>query len=85
MAATLDPIQLQHLTATNYLDDFSPAFQLSPLPWPLEEHTLNLTIFFCFAPKKFTEQGGEFLIRPYAEKFIEILSQYYEIVIFTAA
>ena len=29
--------------------------------------------------------GGEFLIRPYAEEFLEEMGKYYEIVIFTAA
>lgn len=31
------------------------------------------------------EQGGQFLVRPFAEDFLIRLSEYYEIVIFTAA
>ena len=34
---------------------------------------------------KFPKGGGQFLVRPYAEEFLEQLSKYYEIFIFTAA
>ncbi|CAD8095006.1 unnamed protein product [Paramecium sonneborni] len=35
--------------------------------------------------QEFPKGGGQFLVRPFAEEFIETLSKYYEIVIFTAA
>ncbi|CAK80175.1 unnamed protein product (macronuclear) [Paramecium tetraurelia] len=35
--------------------------------------------------KQFPNGGGQFLVRPYTEEFLEKLSKYYEIVIFTAA
>lgn len=31
------------------------------------------------------EDGGKFLVRPCAEKFLEEMGEYYEIIIFTAA
>ena len=31
------------------------------------------------------EDGGQFLVRPYAEPFLEEMGKYYEVVIFTAA
>ncbi|CAD8176198.1 unnamed protein product [Paramecium octaurelia] len=35
--------------------------------------------------QEFPNGGGQFLVRPYTEEFLEKLSKYYEIVIFTAA
>jgi len=31
------------------------------------------------------EVGGQFLIRPYAEEFLIVMGQFYELVVFTAA
>ncbi|CAD8177687.1 unnamed protein product [Paramecium octaurelia] len=35
--------------------------------------------------QEFPKGGGQFLVRPFAEEFLEALSKHYEIVIFTAA
>ncbi|EGR26975.1 NLI interacting factor-like phosphatase family protein, putative [Ichthyophthirius multifiliis] len=50
-----------------------------------EKYTLVLDLDETLVHYQEMEDGGQFLVRPYAEQFLEEMAQYYEIVIFTAA
>jgi len=63
-----------------------PAPYLKPLP-PNKTETFTLVLDLDETLIHYEEVGsqGKFLIRPYSYKFLEEMSQYYEVVIFTAA
>ncbi len=47
---------------------------------------INFHVYlFMFMILQLDDGGGQFLVRPYAEAFIEEMADYYEVVIFTAA
>lgn len=48
-------------------------------------YTLVLDLDETLVHFMYTPSGGTFLIRPYCFKFLELMSKYFEIVIFTAA
>ena len=51
-----------------------------------KQYTLVLDLDETLVHYEQTEgEAGRFMIRPYARQFLQLLSQYYEIVIFTAA
>ncbi|CAD8160227.1 unnamed protein product [Paramecium octaurelia] len=53
---------------------------------PLKNYTLVLDLDETLVHyQELPNGGGQFLVRPYAEEFLEKLSKYYELVIFTAA
>ncbi|CAD8080056.1 unnamed protein product [Paramecium sonneborni] len=53
---------------------------------PLKAYTLVLDLDETLVHyQELPNGGGQFLVRPYAEEFLEKLSKYYELVIFTAA
>ncbi|KAL4511843.1 hypothetical protein ABPG72_012688 [Tetrahymena utriculariae] len=62
-----------------------PAPYLSPIDNP-NKHTLVIDLDETLVHfQEIPDEGGQFLIRPHAEIFLQKLSEYYEIVIFTAA
>ncbi|KAL4471612.1 hypothetical protein ABPG74_008505 [Tetrahymena malaccensis] len=62
-----------------------PAPYLPPIDNP-NKHTLVLDLDETLVHfQEIPDEGGQFLIRPHAEIFLQKLSEYYEIVIFTAA
>ncbi|EAR94394.3 NLI interacting factor-like phosphatase (macronuclear) [Tetrahymena thermophila SB210] len=62
-----------------------PAPYLPPIDNP-NKYTLVLDLDETLVHyQEIPEEGGQFLIRPHAEIFLQKLSEYYEIVIFTAA
>ncbi|KAL4511909.1 hypothetical protein ABPG72_012754 [Tetrahymena utriculariae] len=49
------------------------------------EYTLVLDLDETLVHYSETNNGGQFVIRPFANQFLQVLSEYYEIVVFTAA
>ena len=78
-------------TKNDYYDiyDFEtvPAPYLPPLPKSRQGNTYSLILDLDETLVHYEEKGNKckFLIRPYTYKFLENMSKYYEIIIFTAA
>ncbi|KAL4501264.1 hypothetical protein ABPG73_014002 [Tetrahymena malaccensis] len=49
------------------------------------EYTLVLDLDETLVHYSETNNGGQFVVRPFANQFLQVLSEYYEIVVFTAA
>ncbi|EAR88144.2 NLI interacting factor-like phosphatase family protein (macronuclear) [Tetrahymena thermophila SB210] len=52
---------------------------------PQKPYTLVIDLDETLVHYQELDDGGQFLVRPYAETFLEEMSEYYEIIIFTAA
>ncbi|KAL4476434.1 hypothetical protein ABPG74_010167 [Tetrahymena malaccensis] len=52
---------------------------------PKKPYTLVIDLDETLVHYQELDDGGQFLVRPYAETFLEEMSEYYEIIIFTAA
>lgn len=58
---------------------------LKPFPQGQERYTLVLDLDETLVHYQELEDGGQFLVRPYAETFLEEMAKYYELIVFTAA
>ncbi|CAK83472.1 unnamed protein product (macronuclear) [Paramecium tetraurelia] len=86
ITTTPDQYTLQQKKINSMIEQIMPLDLERALAASNKEYTLVLDLDETLVHyQEFPKGGGQFLVRPFVEEFLEQLSKYYEIIIFTAA
>ncbi|CAD8171361.1 unnamed protein product [Paramecium octaurelia] len=86
ITTTPDQYTLQQKKINSMIEQIMPLDLERALSASNKEYTLVLDLDETLVHyQEFPKGGGQFLVRPFVEEFLEQLSKYYEIIIFTAA